>query len=92
MAEGDRALDPEGADDGERVITEAPPVHRRHAADGDGLDGRRPAVAVAPDVEAYDPEAVGPAEAQEARRVEAANVLGRWPAPPPHLVEQWYRR
>jgi len=23
---------------------------------------------------------------------EAANVLGRWPAPPPHLVDQWYRR
>lgn len=31
-------------------------------------------------------------EAQEARRVEAANVLGSWPVPPPHLVEQWYRR
>jgi membrane protease YdiL (CAAX protease family) len=23
---------------------------------------------------------------------EAPNVLGRWPAPPPQLVEQWYRR
>lgn len=23
---------------------------------------------------------------------EAANVLGRWPAPPAHLVDQWYRR
>jgi membrane protease YdiL (CAAX protease family) len=23
---------------------------------------------------------------------EAANVLGRWPAPPRHLVDQWYRR
>jgi len=23
---------------------------------------------------------------------EAANVLGRWPAPPPQLLEQWYRR
>jgi len=23
---------------------------------------------------------------------EAANVLGRWPAPPPHLLEQWTRR
>lgn len=23
---------------------------------------------------------------------EAANVLGRWPAPPPHLMDQWYRR
>lgn len=31
-------------------------------------------------------------EAEAARRAEAANVLGRWPAPPPHLVEQWYRR
>jgi len=25
-------------------------------------------------------------------QTEAANVLGRWPAPPPHLLEQWYRR
>ncbi len=24
-------------------------------------------------------------------RAEPANVLGRWPAPPPHLVEQWHR-
>jgi len=23
---------------------------------------------------------------------EAANVLGRWPAPPPHLLEQWHLR
>jgi membrane protease YdiL (CAAX protease family) len=25
-------------------------------------------------------------------RTEAVNVLGRWPAPPPDLVDQWYRR
>ena len=25
-------------------------------------------------------------------RPEAANVLGRWPTPPPHLIDQWYRR
>ncbi len=31
-------------------------------------------------------------ESEAAERVEAANVLGRWPSPPPHLVDQWYRR
>ena len=31
-------------------------------------------------------------EQNVAARQEAANVLGRWPAPPPHLVDQWYRR
>jgi len=31
-------------------------------------------------------------EADAVDRPEAANVLGRWPAPPPHLQEQWYRR
>ncbi len=31
-------------------------------------------------------------ESEAARRAEAANVLGRWPAPPPDLVDQWYRR
>lgn len=28
--------------------------------------------------------------ARPAAHAEAANVLGRWPAPPPHLLEQWY--
>ena len=31
-------------------------------------------------------------ESEAAQRGEAANVLGRWPAPPPDLVDQWYRR
>ncbi len=31
-------------------------------------------------------------EAGSAERAEAANVLGRWPVPPPDLVDQWYRR
>lgn len=31
-------------------------------------------------------------EAEPALQTEAANVLGRWPSPPPHLAEQWYRR
>ncbi|CAA9233380.1 MAG: hypothetical protein AVDCRST_MAG76-1307 [uncultured Acidimicrobiales bacterium] len=31
-------------------------------------------------------------EPEGAERAEAANVLGRWPSPPPHLVDQWYRR
>ncbi|MEO5678677.1 MAG: CPBP family intramembrane glutamic endopeptidase [Acidimicrobiales bacterium] len=31
-------------------------------------------------------------EASPAGHAEAANVLGRWPAPPPQLLEQWYRR
>ena len=31
-------------------------------------------------------------EAPAGDRAEPANVVGRWPAPPPHLLEQWYRR
>ena len=31
-------------------------------------------------------------ETNSTERAEAANVLGRWPAPPPDLVKQWYRR
>jgi len=31
-------------------------------------------------------------EARVGEQVEAANVVGRWPAPPPHLLEQWTRR
>ena len=31
-------------------------------------------------------------DAGTGERAEAANVLGRWPAPPPDLVDQWYRR
>ena len=31
-------------------------------------------------------------ETAAAARPEPANVLGRWPAPPPHLLDQWYRR
>lgn len=31
-------------------------------------------------------------ETEAAGRTEAANVLGRWPAPPTHLQEQWRRR
>lgn len=50
-----------------------------------GPDGRMPRRRVK--VEPWEwPEGDG------AARAEAANVLGRWPAPPPHLAEQWYRR
>lgn len=31
-------------------------------------------------------------ETGRAARTEAANVLGRWPHPPPDLVDEWYRR
>jgi len=31
-------------------------------------------------------------EVEAAERTESANVLGRWPAPSPQLVDQWYRR
>ena len=31
-------------------------------------------------------------DAETGERAETANVLGRWPAPPPDLVDQWYRR
>lgn len=50
-----------------------------------GPDGRMPRRRVKVDPWAW-PESEG------APRQEPANVLGRWPAPPPHLLEQWYRR
>lgn len=50
-----------------------------------GPDGRMPRRRVKVEPWAW-PEADPPVHA------EAANVLGRWPTPPPHLVEQWYRR
>ncbi len=31
-------------------------------------------------------------ESERQAHAEAVNVLGRWPAPPPDLVKQWYRR
>ena len=49
-----------------------------------GPDGRMPRRRVK--VEPWEwPEAVRTS-------TEAANVLGRWPNPPPDLVDQWYRR
>jgi membrane protease YdiL (CAAX protease family) len=50
-----------------------------------GPDGRMPRRRVKVEPWAW------PESSAEAR-AEAANVLGRWPAPPPDLVEQWYRR
>lgn len=50
-----------------------------------GPDGRMPRKRVKVEPWAWP-------DTEAAARTEAANVLGRWPAPPPHLVDQWYRR